>query len=109
MEPTHRDVTPGDIGMALPYRIVADLVESLDMLAKVVPGVNEESTLLYAPEAKFTAVRPEMTQTMETRKIAGLFAVGDGAGVSGGLVTAGVTGLIAAREILRREGKACEV
>ncbi|MBI5018038.1 MAG: FAD-binding protein [Deltaproteobacteria bacterium] len=107
--PTNPDVTPGDIGMALPYRVVEDLVEGLTLLAKVIPGVDEPSTLLYAPEIKFKSVRMDMTPTMETRQVAGLFAVGDGAGVSGGIVTAAVTGLIAAREILRREGLACEL
>lgn len=104
VEPTNKDVTPGDLGMALPARILEDIIEGLDMLAKVIPGVNEETTLLYGPEVKFKAVRLEMNKKMET-KIPNLFAVGDGAGVSGGIVTAGVTGLIAAREILHREGK----
>jgi uncharacterized FAD-dependent dehydrogenase len=42
---------------------------------------------------------------METKQVKGLFTVGDGAGVSGGIVPAAVTGLIAAEEILRREKK----
>jgi uncharacterized protein len=109
VEPTNTDVTPGDLGMALPGRIVDDIVEGLDMLAKVIPGVNEESTLLYGPEVKFKAVCLDVTKKMETRKIANLFTVGDGAGVSGGIVTAGVTGLIAAREILLREGKSAQI
>lgn len=108
VEPTNKDVTPGDLGMALPARILEDIVEGLDMLAKVIPGVNEESTLLYGPEVKFKAVRLQVSKNMETN-VANLFTVGDGAGVSGGIVTAGVTGLIAAREILRREGKKSEV
>lgn len=105
VEPTNKDVTPGDISMALPGRIVRDIVEGLDMLAKVVPGVNEDSTLLYAPEVKFKAVRLNITKNMEVKQIKNLFTVGDGAGVSGGIVTAAVTGLIAAREIILREKK----
>ncbi|VVB98466.1 Uncharacterised protein [uncultured archaeon] len=109
VEPTHKDVTPGDLSMALPARILEDIVEGLDMLAKVIPGVNEETTLLYGPEVKFKSVRLDVSKKMETKKLANLFTVGDGAGVSGGIVTAGVTGLIAAREILNREGKKSEV
>lgn len=109
VEPTHTDVTPGDIGMALPYRVVEDLSEGLSLLAKVIPGVNEPSTLLYAPEVKFKSIRLDVTKSLETRSVANLFTVGDGAGVSGGIVTAAVTGLIAAREILQREGKKGEV
>ncbi|MFA5077446.1 MAG: NAD(P)/FAD-dependent oxidoreductase, partial [Candidatus Micrarchaeia archaeon] len=77
--------------------------------AKVIPGVNEESTLLYGPEVKFKSVRLDVSKSMEAGQVSNLFAVGDGAGVSGGIVTAGVTGLIAAREIIRREGKKCEI
>lgn len=109
VEPTNKDVTPGDLSMALPARILEDIVEGLDMLAKVIPGVNEETTLLYGPEAKFKSVRLDVTKKMEAKKVANLFTVGDGAGVSGGIVTAGVTGLIAAREILFREGKKCDI
>ncbi len=109
VEPTNKDVTPGDLSMALPARIVDDIVEGLDMLAKVIPGVNEETTLLYGPEVKFKSVRLEVSKKMEAANVANLFTVGDGAGVSGGIVTAGVTGLIAAREILLREGKKSEV
>ncbi|MEW6528897.1 MAG: FAD-dependent protein [Candidatus Micrarchaeota archaeon] len=109
IEPTNKDVTPGDLSMALPARILEDLVEGLEMLAKVIPGINEETTLLYGPEVKFKSVRLAVSKKMETKEIANLFTVGDGAGVSGGIVTAGVTGLIAAREILVREGKKCEI
>ncbi|MDD5337012.1 MAG: FAD-dependent oxidoreductase, partial [Candidatus ainarchaeum sp.] len=109
VEPTNKDVTPGDLSMALPARILEDIVEGLDMLAKVIPGVNEESTLLYGPEVKFKAVRLDVNKNMEAKGISNLFAVGDGAGVSGGIVTAGVTGLIAAREIIHKEGKKCDI
>ena len=109
VEPTNKDVTPGDISMAMPARIVEDIVEGLDMLAKVIPGVNEEHTLIYAPEVKFKSVRLDITNKMETKRIKNLFTVGDGAGVSGGIVTAAATGLIAAREIIQREGRKSEI
>ncbi|MCS7240012.1 MAG: FAD-dependent oxidoreductase, partial [Candidatus Bipolaricaulota bacterium] len=53
IEPTLKDFTPGDISMALPHRVVVDLVEALAMLDRVMPGVDSGSTLLYAPEIKF--------------------------------------------------------
>ncbi|MEM2908643.1 MAG: FAD-dependent oxidoreductase [Candidatus Bilamarchaeaceae archaeon] len=104
IEPTNRDVTPGDIAMALPARIVEDIVSGLDVLARVIPGVNDSSTLLYAPEVKFKSIRLKITKKLETEQVKNLFTAGDGAGVSGGIVAAAATGLIAAREILRREG-----
>ncbi|MEM2948283.1 MAG: FAD-dependent oxidoreductase [Candidatus Anstonellales archaeon] len=104
VEPTNKDVTPGDISMAMPARIVEDIVEGLDKLAGVIPGVNEDGTLLYAPEVKFKSVRLDITKQLETTKVKNLFTAGDGGGVSGGINGAAVTGLIAAREILRRNG-----
>lgn len=109
VEPTNKDTTPGDLSMALPARILEDIVEGLDVLAKVIPGVNEKSTLLYGPEVKFKSIRVDVTKKMETKKYSNLFTIGDGAGVSGGIIPAGVTGLIAAREILKREGKKTDV
>ena len=103
--PTHRDVTPGDISMALPGRLVDDIREGLDALSKVIPGINDPGTLIYGPEVKFKSIRLDIEKNMETKQVKGLFTVGDGAGVSGGIVPAAVTGLIAAEEILRREGK----
>lgn len=99
IEPTLKDVTPGDISMAFPHRIVVNLIEALEKLDKIIPGVASDSTLLYAPEAKFFSVRPKINKNMET-KIKGLFVAGDGAGVSGNIVGAAATGIIAARGIL---------
>ena len=101
IEPTLRDVTPGDIAMALPERIVNNLVDGLEQLNGVVPGVANEETLLYAPEIKFFATQVETDSHLETA-LPGLFVAGDGPGVSGNIVSAAATGIIPAKEILRR-------
>jgi len=102
--PTFNCVTPGDIAMALPHRVVVDIIEGLEALDKVLPGVASDSTLLYAPEIKLYAMRLEMNKNMKTR-IAGLYAAGDGAGVSRGIVGAAATGIIAARDIIKQYNK----
>ncbi|MFZ0442056.1 MAG: NAD(P)/FAD-dependent oxidoreductase [Methanobacterium sp.] len=99
--PTFDCVTPGDIAMALPHRVVMDIIEGLEALDKVMPGVASDSTLLYAPEIKLYAMRLEMDKNMKTR-IDGLYGAGDGAGVSRGIVGAAATGIIAARDILQK-------
>ncbi len=99
VEPTLRDVTPGDISMAYPSRLVRDLLEGLEMLDKVIPGVNADSTLLYAPEIKFYAMRIQTDRQLRT-VIPNLYVAGDGSGVSRGIVGAAATGIIAARGIL---------
>ncbi|MEM2924559.1 MAG: NAD(P)/FAD-dependent oxidoreductase [Methanocellales archaeon] len=96
--PTFKDVTPGDISMAMPARIVTDIIEGLDMLDKVVPGVASDSTLLYAPEIKFSAQRVISWEGFETQ-IKGLYAIGDGAGVSRSIVSSAATGIIAGEHI----------
>ena len=102
--PTFDCVTPGDIAMALPHRVVVDIIEGLEALDKVMPGVASDSTILYAPEIKLYAMRLEMNKNMKTR-IKGLYAAGDGAGVSRGIVGAAATGIIAARDILKNKSK----
>ena len=100
--PTLTNVTPGDLAMAMPHRVVTDIIEGLRKLDYVIPGVASNSTLLYAPEVKFSANRIYTTEGLET-PIKGIFMAGDGAGLSRGLVTAAATGVMAARSILRRE------
>jgi len=103
VRPTLRNVTPGDIAMAMPHRIVADIIEGLEKLNHVIPGVASTSTLLYAPEVKFSANRIYTNRDLET-PIENIFVAGDGAGLSRGLVTAAATGIIAAHGILKKEG-----
>ncbi|WP_456473528.1 NAD(P)/FAD-dependent oxidoreductase [Desulfolithobacter sp.] len=99
--PTLDKVVCGDIAMALPERILTNLVEGLTKLNRVVPGVANDETLLYAPEIKFFATQVETSGPLETR-IENLFVAGDGPGVAGNIVSASATGLIPAREICRR-------
>lgn len=101
VRPTLRSVTPGDISMALPGRIVADLIEGLERLDEVTPGVASDSTLLYAPEVKFYAMKIHVDENMET-SVPNLFVAGDGAGLSRGIVAAAATGLLAARGIIAK-------
>lgn len=98
VEPTLKDVTPGDLTMALPRRVVQDILEGLEMLDEVVPGVNSNSTLLYGPEVKFYAMRVSTEEYLRT-KIPNLYVTGDGAGVSRGITGAAATGLVAAKDI----------
>ena len=99
VEPTFKEVTPGDISMAYPSRMVKNLLEGLEMLDRVMPGVNSDSTLIYAPEIKFYAMRVETNRQLRT-VLPNLYVAGDGAGVSRGIVGAAATGIIAARGVL---------
>ncbi len=101
IEPTLTDVVCGDIAMALPERILTNIVEGLDKLNHVVPGVANDETLLYAPEIKFFATQVETANDLET-KIKGMYVAGDGPGVAGNIVSASATGLIPAKAIIAK-------
>lgn len=103
VKPTLNTATPGDLSFVLPYRYLSDIREMLHALDKVSPGIYAKHTLLYGVEVKFYSSRLELTENLET-KIKNLFAIGDGAGVTRGLVQASVSGVVVAREIMRREG-----
>lgn len=105
IEPTLKNVTCGDIAMALPERILTNLVDGLEQLNQVIPGVANDETLLYAPEIKFFATQIETDNNLETA-VRGLFVAGDGPGVAGNIVSATATALIPSKEIMRRRGLA---
>lgn len=107
IEPTLQEVVCGDIAMALPERILTNLVEGLKKLNRVVPGVSNDETLLYAPEIKFFATQIETGPDLETG-IDNLFVAGDGAGVAGNIIAASATGLIPAKAILKKRAEDCE-
>lgn len=100
--PTLKDATPGDLSLVLPYRHLADVVEMLEALDKIAPGVGSRHTLLYGVEVKFYSSRLKLTPCLETQ-IPNFFAAGDGAGVTRGLAQASVSGIMVAREIKNRE------
>jgi uncharacterized FAD-dependent dehydrogenase len=100
--PTLRNATPGDLSFVLPYRYLADVREMLQALDKIAPGMHSRDTLLYGTEVKFYSSRLQLSNSLET-KIRNLFSVGDGAGVTRGLVQASASGVIVAKEIIKRE------
>ena len=99
VEPSLKGATPGDLSFILPYRHLRDILEMLEAMDALVPGVNARDTLLYGVEVKFYSSRPELDRTLQT-PVRGLYAVGDGAGITRGLVQASAAGIIAARAIL---------
>ncbi len=104
--PTLKNATPGDLSFVLPYRYLADIREMLQAMDQIAPGIYSNHTLLYGTEVKFYTSRLELSECLETR-FRNLFTIGDGAGVTRGLVQASVSGVIVGREIKRREtGKA---
>jgi len=103
VRPTLKSATPGDLSFVLPYRHLTGIIEILQAMDKLTAGVASPHTLLYGVEVKFYSYRAQLSPTLET-EVSNMFAAGDGAGVSRGLVQASASGVVAAREILRRSG-----
>jgi hypothetical protein len=102
VSPTLKNATPGDLSFVLPYRYLADIREMLHALDKIAPGIHSRDTLLYGIEVKFYSSRLQLSNCLETN-IRNLFTNGDGGGVTRGLVQASASGVIVAREIVKRE------
>ena len=98
--PTLKSATPGDLSFVLPYRYLKDILEMLEALDALAPGINNRHTLLYGVEVKFYSHRLKLSPELET-PIRNLFIIGDGAGITRGLIQASASGLIAARAIIR--------
>ncbi|MDI3481063.1 MAG: uncharacterized protein PWQ97_718 [Tepidanaerobacteraceae bacterium] len=101
VEPTLKEATPGDLSLVFPYRHLVSILEMLQAMDKLAPGVYSNHTLLYGAEVKFYSSRPALSSSLETQ-IKNLFAAGDGAGVTRGLAQASASGVVVAREILNR-------
>ena len=102
IEPTLKDVVAGDLALVLPHRIIKNILEGLETLDKIIPGVNNGETLLYGPEIKFFSneITTDNNFKLEDHNI---YFIGDGAGKAGNIVAAAATGLVASRDILSRE------
>ena len=99
--PTLKSATPGDLSFVLPYRILKDILEMLEALDALAPGINNRHTLLYGVEVKFYSHRLKLSPELET-PIRNLFIIGDGAGITRGLIQASASGLIATRSLVSR-------
>lgn len=100
VEPTLKDCVAGDLALVLPHRIILNILEGLEVLDKIIPGVANDDTLLYGPEIKFFSNEIETDNNFKL-KDNNIYFVGDGAGKAGNIVTAAATGLVAARDILK--------
>lgn len=98
---TLKDAVPGDLSLVFPHRIMVDIVEMIEALDKVTPGIASDETLLYGVEVKFYSNKVLVNADFET-SIRGLRAMGDGASVTRGLQQASANGICVARSILKK-------
>lgn len=96
--PTLKNAVPGDLSFVLPHRHLTSIVEALRAFNKLAPGLYSKNTLLYGVEVKFYSSKVKVQDNFETQ-VKNLYAIGDGAGITRGLMQASVTGVVVARDI----------
>jgi len=96
--PTLKEAVPGDLGLILPYKTMKSLIEMVEALDHITPGIANDHTLFYGVEAKFYSDRAMVNNNFET-KVKNLYVGGDGAGITRGLAQAGANGVRIARAI----------
>ncbi len=98
--PTLKSAVPGDLSFVLPQRYLTSIVETLKAFDKIAPGIYSKNTLLYGVEVKFYSSKVQVNENFETA-IKGLYTIGDGAGLTRGLMQASVSGVVVARDICK--------
>ena len=96
--PTLTTAVPGDLSFVLPHRHLTSIVEALHAFDQLAPGLYSKNTLLYGVEVKFYSSKLQVKNNFET-SIENFYAIGDGAGITRGLMQASVTGIVVARDI----------
>ena len=99
--PTLTSAIPGDLSFVLPYRYLKGIIEMLEAMDKIAPGVFSRHTLIYGVEVKFYSHRISLSKKLES-EVENLFIIGDGAGITRGLLQASVSGMIAGEEIAKK-------
>lgn len=99
--PTLKTAVPGDLSFVLPHRHLTSLIEAMQAFDKVAPGLYAKNTLLYGVEVKFYSSKVAVDERFATA-VEGLYTIGDGAGITRGLMQASVTGIVVARDIARQ-------
>lgn len=96
--PTLKSAVAGDITFALGYRTMTDILQFIRSLDKVVEGFANPENLLYAPEIKFYSNKVVINKKFET-SIKSLYSIGDGGGMTRGLMMASASGVQMARNL----------
>ncbi len=101
--PTMKNAVPGDLSYVLPHRYLVSIIEALKAFDNVAPGLYSKNTLLYGVECKFYSSKVQVNDNFET-SVKNLYTIGDGAGITRGLMQASVTGIVVARDIINKIG-----
>ena len=105
VRPTLKEAVPGDLALCMPQKTLQSIIEMIEVLDKITPGIATEHTLLYGVEAKYYSSHPKINKNLEVSNIKNLYVGGDGAGLTRGLAQAGACGVYIARDIIQKRRK----
>ena len=76
---------------------MSDLQDFLTHLNAIMPGIDGPNTLLYSPEIKLYSIRIDLENNLESKDVKNLFFIGDGAGITRGVMQSAISGVVVAR------------
>lgn len=97
IKPTLESAVAGDISFAMPSRVMSDLRDFLTHLNGIMPGIDGPNTLFYAPEIKLYSIRIDLTNDLESKDVKNIYFIGDGAGITRGVMHSAISGVVVAR------------
>ena len=103
VRPTLKEAVPGDLALCLPQKTLQSIIEMIEVLDNITPGIATEHTLLYGVEAKYYSAHPDINNKLEVNGLYNLYVAGDGAGITRGLAQSSACGIYIARNILERK------
>lgn len=99
--PTMKNAVPGDLSYVLPHRYLTSITETLKAFENICPGIYARNTLLYGVEVKFYSSKVKVNEKFQPG-IENLYTIGDGAGITRGLMQASASGVIVAQDIAEK-------
>ena len=102
VRPSYRpEAVPSDLRAVLPDFILQNLKQALPILDRQILGFASPDAVLTAPETRSSSpVRLPRDASGQAEDLQGLYPVGEGAGFAGGIVSAALDGIGAARNAL---------
>lgn len=107
IEPTLADAEPGDIRYVFPSNVVDSIIETLDNLNNVMPGMNGVNTILYSPEVKFYSSKIELNKNLKNDKFEDVYFIGDSSGVTHGIMQSAMSGIYVAEQLIAEKKLEC--
>ncbi|MCY6372814.1 NAD(P)/FAD-dependent oxidoreductase [Clostridium ganghwense] len=92
------DATPFDLNLVIPKRLLNDIIEMIYVLDKMVKGIADENTLVYAAETKYYNPLVQVNENLET-KVKDLYMAGDCSGITHSLSQAAASGIYVGKNI----------